>query len=339
MKFSEKVLNKKFILPLLLLLVISAGYFLYGQKKINRCLSGDQFAEYVTQETRNGSDIAIITVKSKITNKSLKTFQVDIINANHYHPVEIHRCGVYAVKSFNYDYENKTSLPGYQSKIWRYDYQNSGEPLVTIAEDPLGDLKSLERIFNSDFRVNPAEDYIVLIKSYFGETDYALIFKNLGTKNDDFIFPITKIAEKDSELVANIQLIDWAKDGRYFWARTHAGANTLAFIRIDSQDWSYEIFEAPQSTMGGDALNLEKGMTTVHPGNIWIGVHELTEQEKERRKQEGIGSEMHIYNLFTKENIEIAETDEPLYFFKPNWISDTQLQYELPDGEVKIYTL
>ena len=33
------------------------------------------------------------------------------------------------------------------------------------------------------------------------------------------------------------------------------------------------------------------------------------------------------------------ETDEPLYSFKPEWISDTELQYEMPDGEIRIYKL
>lgn len=52
-----------------------------------------------------------------------------------------------------------------------------------------------------------------------------------------------------------------------------------------------------------------------------------------------IGTELYIENLFIKERRFIASTTEPLWYFKPIWISDTELEYELPSGEKKIYKI
>jgi len=131
----------------------------------------------------------------------------------------------------------------------------------------------------------------------------------------------------------------WTRDGRYFWANIHDGANTLGFIRIDSQDWSVDFLPAPKDVLGGDALNLENGYITVHPGNIWIGINEIEEQEIANRRKEGMGTELYIENLFTKEQHFVASTTEPLWYFKPEWFSDVELQYELPSGEKRIYKI
>ncbi|TSC95488.1 MAG: hypothetical protein Athens101426_693, partial [Parcubacteria group bacterium Athens1014_26] len=95
----------------------------------------------------------------------------------------------------------------------------------------------------------------------------------------------------------------------------------------------------PKDVLGGDALNLENGYITVHPGNVWFGVSELDQEERARRRAQDIGTELYIENLFTKKRQFVASTTEPLYYFKSKWLSDTELQYELPNGEKKIYKI
>ena len=46
-----------------------------------------------------------------------------------------------------------------------------------------------------------------------------------------------------------------------------------------------------------------------------------------------------LHNLFTKERVLLETVSDPGWFYKPQWISDTELQYTMPSGEVKIYKL
>ena len=151
---------------------------------------------------------------------------------------------------------------------------------------------------------------------------------------------MAEIERQNSEIMGNISFENWwSSDGRYFWARTHIGANTLGFFKIDTTNWKYEIFPAPEGVPGGAAFNVNTGYITVHPNLIWYGIAEITEQEKERRRKEGIGSELYIYNLVTEEKYFVTKTDEPLWDFWPKWLSDTELEYELPTGEKKVYKI
>ena len=86
-------------------------------------------------------------------------------------------------------------------------------------------------------------------------------------------------------------------------------------------------------------MNIEKGLITVHPGNVWYGIADVTEQEKAERRKQGMGTELYIENLLTKKREFVVKTNEPLYYFKPKWLSDTELQYEMPNGEKKIYKI
>jgi len=53
----------------------------------------------------------------------------------------------------------------------------------------------------------------------------------------------------------------------------------------------------------------------------------------------GIGTELYIENLLTQKRLFVDKTGEPLWYFKPKWISDNELQYEMPSGEKKIYVI
>lgn len=150
---------------------------------------------------------------------------------------------------------------------------------------------------------------------------------------------MTEIEKKNPDIVGNIGLRNWSRDGRYFWADTTYGANELGFIRIDSQSWSVDLLSSPKDVLGGDALNVENGWITVHPNNVWFGIAQITEEEKAKRRAQGIGTELYIHNLFTGERQFVASTTEPFWFFKPRWLSDTKLQYELPTGKKKVYKI
>ena len=190
-----------------------------------------------------------------------------------------------------------------------------------------------------DFRVDPAEKYIVLEKGYFGKDDYALVIKNLETKEDTFVLPFKEIADEYPNLIGSFGLNEWTDDGRYFWGDIFVGANVLGFFRIDTLNWKTDIFSAPEDALGGDALNFDTGYITSHLGYIYFGVYELEQEEKEERRKKGIGTELYVGSLITGERYFVDKTDEPLWFFKPKWISETELEYYLPSGEKKVYEI
>lgn len=341
-----KISSKKIIFTTLsaLVLLIAWTVYFYSIKnplpekqaeKSNReyCLADDETASYEVEKNPAGGGIAEIFVVDKNSNQKKTSFRIEISNSEHYHPVEIHKCGAYAIRTFGYDYEKKISKENYKRELWVYEYDGNGKPLISDSSK-----WSYENMLG-DFRVDPIETYVVLERGYLGKDDYALIVKNLQTKEDAFIFSFQKIIDEYPDLAGNIRLDDWSDDGRYFWFDTHVGAIRLGFVRIDTAMWRADIFPAPENVMGGDALNFNTGYITVHPGNIWFGVYELTEEEKEKRRKEGIVSELYIENLFTDERYFIDKTDEPLWFFKPEWISDTELEYYFPSGEKKAYKL
>jgi hypothetical protein len=337
-------MKKKIILiGIILILLIGGGIYFYvkGNNKVNLithnlCLNDNEIADYKIEKNQNGNGLATIIIRSKDTNSEIFRFQIDdIISATHYHPLEIHKCGVYIIQEFNYNSQKIKQDAGYKEELWRYSYAGRGSSLFLLAEKP----KEFISYYSPDFRVDSQERYVVLKKGYFGSSDYALIIKDFKTLKDVFTLPMTEIEKQKPELAQDIEFNDWTKDGRYFWANTHYGANTLGFIRIDSTDWSVKIIPAPKDVLGGDALNFENGYITIHPGNVWYGIAEITEQEKAKRRAQGIGTEFYVENLITGKRSLIDKTTEPLWYFKPQWISDTELQYEMPSGEKKVYNI
>lgn len=332
------------IIIIIALLIIISGFLSYhfyflskvspppGKLNHPPCLSDDEIAKYEIIKRQNEVSLANIFIENK-EKKELFKFQIELPIPDHYHPIEFHKCGVYATRSFNYDYLKKQALANYKIELWRYYYNGEGEPLIFLSGPISGSG------IGTDFRVDPAENYVFLERSYLGHPDYALVVKNLETKEDVLSLSLKDITDKHPSLVGSIGLREWTKNGRYFWNDIFVGAYILGFFRIDTTNWKVEIFEVPDGVLGGSALNIEKGYITRHPGYEWTGMDILTEQIKKEWQEHGKKSTLYLYNLFTKEQTLLETTDEPLWFFKPKWISETELEYELSTGEKKIYKI
>lgn len=340
-------MNKNFliILSIISLIVLGIIYYFYFWKEgkdITRVSEGwigclDNKNVFYQSEDK-GSTLAELTIfiNDKLTENEPFSFRID----NVYKTVpraELLNCNIYAIKFLNYDQEKIKQEPGFKVEIWKYKYNGEGAPFFTLSEKSGNNFN--EGDYSYIFRIDPNEKYLVLEKSYLGKDDYSLVIKDINTKEDLFILFAKDISKQHSNMIGSIGLNQWTKDGRYFWGNIFEGAYVNGFFRIDVQTWKVDIFEAPQDVLGGDALNVENGFITVHPGNTWFGFSDMTEEEKEKRRKQGIGTELYIHNLITGERKFIVKTEEPLYFFKPKWISNTELQYELPNGEKKIYIL
>lgn len=295
-------------------------------------MGDNEKAEYELIDEKDAEDSVVIIVKDRNAGNEKRQFRIDKIRINYY-PIELHRCGAYVVREHNYDYKKGKVLPGYRAEFVRFDFYGNELAVFNLAE------------FSFDFRIDPHERYVVLEKGYAGSPDgiYDIVFKNLETMEDVFVLPVSEVWESYPGTIPGSSVGfhpgGWTRDGRYFWANFFGGAPVFGYIRIDSRIWTYEVFPAPPDVLGGDKLNLETGWLTVHPGNVWFGISELTEGEKAKRRARGIGTELYIHNLLTGERQFVASTTEPLHYFKPRWISDTELEYTLPDSEKKIYTI
>ena len=107
---------------------------------------------------------------------------------------------------------------------------------------------------------------------------------------------------------------------------------------MDSRDWSYELFEAPEGVLGGYPLNLETGWVPLIPGAFWTGVVEFDEDMKQERAAAGETADLYLYNVFSKERRLVEDTDAPIWRgLNAQWLSDTELQYTMPDRKVRTY--
>lgn len=168
-------------------------------------------------------------------------------------------------------------------------------------------------------------------------------FIDLATMKEAYHFSLDDLIQKglinEQFSITGPDPRGWTKDSRYLWGDVSVGAEVFYFFRVDATNWNIDIFEIPEDVFGGTALNIEKGYITRYPDYVWTGVHELTEQIKREWREQGKVSSLYLYNLFSKDDILLATTSDPLWDFKDKWLSDTELEYEMPSGEKRVYVI
>ena len=275
-----------------------------------------------------------VIVRNKEAKEEMNSFIIENIFEN-YHPVEAHKCGVYVVRLFNYDPKKAKQNIGYKSEFWKYDYSGKGKSLILLSEKP----KEYISYYGPDFRIDPLERYIILEKGHSGKEYYALVVKDLETNEDVFTLSHREMSENFPKQLGVFDPKEWTQDGRYFWGGISNAALVPAYFRIDTEKWTYEIFDVPENQMGGDKLNVETGWVTNHTGAFWTGEYSSSMAIEAKMRSQGIGTKFYLYNLLTKEKILVYETDEPNSFTKPRWLSEKEIEYELPSGEKRVYEL
>jgi len=309
-----------------------------------RCLGDDEEAGFYSRWKGFNTDSLPekypleVIIRDKVSKAEKNKIIIDNIREN-YHPVEVRKCGIYILREFNFDKKKFKLLSGYSMALWKYDYNINKEKFIIFREKYID--SDFDSGYSYDFRVSPNEKYIVLEKGYWGGKDenYSIVIKDLNTKEDIFVLQHREILEKYPKMDATFDFREWTSDSRYFWGAITMGAHAFGYFRIDTKNWTYDIYEPPLGQMGGEKLNIETGWVTHHTDLVWTGIHQLTEELRAERREQGIGTKFYLYNLFTKKKILVYETDEPIFFTKPEWISDTEVEYKLPSGEKKVYEL
>lgn len=308
------------------------------------CLEENEYADYpinekYAKEIKAPLNPLVISIRDADTRQEKFKFQIDGINPDHYHPLELHKCGVYATREFNFDPKTRRSTPNHHIELWKYDYSGRKKKVLLFSEtDATGKYKSY---FNDDFRIDTQEKYLVLEKSYLGQEEYALVIKDLNTKQDLLVLNLKDILAKYPDIIpGSFELGKWSEDGRYLQGMLFQGALDTAYYRTEAETGKTDIFSAPPDILAGveRAINFNNLHLAYVDIPTFTGIQEVYEQIIEQAKKEGKQKNLYLYNLATKEKVKIASA-EPEWRFNIEWLSDSELQYELPSGEKKIYMI
>lgn len=331
------------ILLLGLLIWISNPYFKAKDRNIvqqSKCLSDNEVATYPLEVgfEKYGflaeSTKTKISIKDKASGNEKSSFEItDVLYSGT--PIEIHKCAVYVQKEFD------VKKPTWRREIWRYAYDGKGEKLFTIAE--YNEKKEKVFYYSSDFRASNDERYMVLRKVVDPDNGIGyFVFKDLNYEKDIFSLPLSDIASYNFGSYVNFDGFGrgWTKNDKYFWARIPEGSDIHAFIRVNTENWTFEVISAPKGTMGGDKLNVEKGFITYRSNAApWTGDSLADERFREQAIKNNSLTYFNAYDLFNKKSYQLASTNDPVKGFDSWWISDTELEYYLPSGERKIFKI
>ena len=304
------------------------------------CLEEDEMAEYPVDEERYGKGTTLpkiplveISVKDKASGRVTFVFQIENVSSV-YHAIELHRCGIYVIRRFNYNPELSERGTGLPVELWRYRYDGKEEKLLTFATNAALN-------YDYDFRVDDTETHLQLITGILGNPDYALLFRNLKTGKDDFILKLDDLLKQNpGGRPGSFDFADFNADRTYLWGDLYDGPFETVYFRIAFPSWRVEVFPPPPNIPSGAerAPYLKTGWIAYADITTFTGIQEVTEQIWEQARREGRQKNLWLYNIFTEEQIRVASAD-PAWRFNINWLSDTELEYTLPSGEKKIYTI
>lgn len=342
MKRIRRIILSSILIALLIIAGVTTYLFYLkknvpNQDKIERgeiqkvssksCLEENEFIDYTIDE-RYAKEIQIptvpvtISIRDKSTLESKKSFIIDNITPL----IRIHKCGIYVLRDFDRESSN------YREELWKYDYSGKGTKLFLLFafldNQPKG-------ILYNGFVIDPNERYLVLEKSYLSQDDYALVIKDLNTKEDLLVLNLKDVLVKYPDVIpGSFGLGSWTKDGKYLRGDIFDGALDTAYYQIEAGTWKTEIYPSPSDLLAGveRAINYEKWYLAYVDIPTFTGVQDVYEQIIEKAKKEGKQKNFYLYNLITKEKTKIVSA-EPEWRFNIKWLSDAELQYELPSGE------
>ncbi|MEK7509340.1 MAG: hypothetical protein AAB605_01355 [Patescibacteria group bacterium] len=309
-----------------------------------KCLGTNEEATLEITKLSSLVETAHILIRERETGAELDKFEIANLRG-YVHQIELWGCGTYAIRNFNVDYSSKEKpQEGFNRSLWKYKYDGSSEKIIDLAW--LAQTKDVISAYNYDFRVSPDERKLVLVEGYPGKSDYNIVIKSLSGFRANNLEDVLKVSFKDiagsnQSIYGSIGFNEWSNDSRYFWGNIFDGADVKAYYRIDIEKKTFDMYEAPYGSLGGDALvlNPNNGYVPYDPNAYWSPDADDMTIRKGINQEEGLRSELHLRHLPTGKDILVASVDEPLWRFLPKWISDTELEYTLPSGAKKTFVI
>ena len=262
---------------------------------------------------------------------------IDNIPPNQSSVYKLKECALYVIKYKGFDYKSYKSLDDFDYSIWVYHFLKEPYLLVNLANKQGGKTNIL---YQYKFDVSNSEKYISLVQGYVGSEDYALHIKDIETKENIVEVNLTSdLFIKYPNIAGDVEFRGWSEDEKYFWFSLFDQANVLAYVRVNMENGDFGVFEAPVGTMNQDAFNVNTGWVTYDDGPPWTGVREFEEEYQQEWEEAGDFVTFSIYNIFSKQKIDLEKTTNTTWWHYPKWLDDETLEYKLPSGEIKKYNL
>jgi hypothetical protein len=308
--------------------------------KVNSCLGDNEIADYKIDQNPLGGGLVFISIKDKTTNTEIRDLQVPILGTGYAHPIELHKCGIYALRTFNYDYKRDKFLPGYSPEIWKYDYSGNGSKLIALGGiDLTGKEEPVQFGFN--FNVSTDETYIALTRGHLGGQDYAVVVKDLKTLNDALTLTQVDLVNKYEIPPYEIGAGRWLDDNTFLVFVTDGAVSydEIVVHKGEENNWKLTVLPVPDDASVVTAWNPDGYWIAYNNGPGWIGVEDVAQEIYKQWRAEGKTQSLFVYNLATKQKITLASKIDPAWSFKTKWISTTTLQYTLPSSATTTYTI
>ena len=310
--------------------------------KTAECLQNGHKAEY---EVLEHGDPGVAKVRVRDVSGQLvweKKFSVP--STKHVKSYELHQCAIYIHNGTGLNPVNGKADPGYFWSLWKYPYyiESDGDELVKFSENLTGKREDSKKYYGTQFRINPSETFISLERGYPGSPDYALVIKDIETKEGVFALSMKNVVEKQPSAAGTFSVGKWVErpEGEYLVSEIFDSARETAFVYIKTDTWESAVYPTPQDLQAG----VERAYAPFEPMIAytdiitWAGFKEVTDAIMDEYLAEGVKKHLTVQDLKTGERIVLEEV--PLvrdHKFKLLWLSDTELQYVLPSGEVKTW--
>ncbi len=304
------------------------------------CLQEGETVEYSRLPGVSTADSLEINIKNS-SGVVTRSFTEPITQIKHYHPYESRKCGTYFTQSKNYDYEKSSPLKNYESTLVKVDYVGNKDEIIKLSGTSTGRREDLVTVFQNDFRISPHEQYLLLSQGYGGSTNppHGFVIKDLETLEDKLLITMDDLQSRDEFIAGEFMSEDW-EDDNYLWVMIFQGAYPDAWVRVDTNNWSYELYSAPEGVLGGYPLNQALGWIPVIPGSFWTGVSDMDEVIHEERQAQGELPELYLHNLITNETILVDQNDDATWTNPElEWLDNYTLKYRLSGGEERVYKL
>ena len=307
------------------------------------CLHDDEYADYPLDPKYDKATLLpklplIVSIRDKKRSEEKFKFQIDDVFFSA-HPLELKKCNVYVMREFNYDSKAGKALSGFSQEIWSYAYNGQGKKLITLAKKGTDGKEEVSYQFY--FHINENESYITLTRGYLGSKDYAVVVKDLKTLNDVFVLTWDNLVNNYGISKSEIGSGSWVDNDTFpvFVTDGAAAWDEVVVHKDKDNKWNFVIYKFPDDANSVTAYNPDGYWIAYNNGPGWIGVVEVEQEVYKQWRDEGKKISLFVYNLATKQKITLATIDDPGWSFKTKWLSATELQYILPSGEKKIFTI
>lgn len=338
-----KLMHRWYLLGATLIFGIG-GLWYYSTENV-QCLNDGEKAIYEIIDKGNPGRVRVSVIDTKAST-TVSSRELEYTAANHYRPIELQRCNLYMLRKFNYDPKKSKQDIGYKDEIWQYSYdeKSTGHSTLLLTEKKIDG--SFVVNYSLDFRIDPAENYIALERSSLGKPDYALVIKDIETGKDEYTLSLSDIVKKYPRAEGGFRLGEFyeKQDGTYLYGNLQDGSRWTALYSIKMGTWETEVLETPDDYLPGVERGARFGNNTHLAYSdlvIWAGgVGEIQDAILADAIAEGRKKNLFIANLRTGKKITVATV--PIvkgHRFNLSWLSDTELQYTMPDGTVKTYVV